>query len=362
VTTAAPLVYEPDSVLPPGETLLEVLDERAMTQAELALRTGLSTKHVNQIAKGAASVTAETAVLLERATGVSANVWLRLESAYQVARSLEGESARLEDDLDWLDQVPVLELKRRGYLTGSSDRIELLREVLTFFGVSSLSSWQAVWQKPTAYRRSKAFVSDPGATAAWLRIGEIQAAEVATNPYDRSALLLAIPRLRDLTTVDDPAEWFTPLRQMLADVGVALAVEPEIKGARVVGATRWLTPDKAMIQLSLRHKWSDVFWFTLFHEIGHLMLHSKKDVFINDQGPHSGEESEADAFASQVLIPRTHEDRLADLATEDDVRAFAAEIGIGPAIVVGRLQHDQRWPYSKGNGMRPRLVFAQRGR
>lgn len=359
MTTATPFVYEPDAVLPPGETLQEVLDERNMTQAELALRTGLSTKHVNQIVKGSAAISAETAVLLERATGVSANVWVRLESAYQVARSLDVESERLQESLDWLDQVPVTELRRRGWVSGAGDKVAQLREVFTFFGVSGLSTWQAVWQKPTAYRRSPAFTSDPGATAAWLRIGEIKAAAVPTAPYDKSALVKALPELRALTASQDPAEWYPELGRLLAEVGVAVVVEREITGARVVGATRWLTPEKAMIQLSLRHRWSDIFWFTLFHEIGHLLLHSKKDVFINDRGPHSGEEAEADAFAGQVLIPRQHEDRLAELASEADVVAFAAEIGVGPAIVVGRLQHDQRWPYSKGNRLRQRLTVAE---
>jgi hypothetical protein len=104
----------------------------------------------------------------------------------------------------------------------------------------------------------------------------------------------------------------------------------EIKGARINGAARWLTPSKALIQLSLRHRWSDIVWFTFFHELGHVLIHSKKDTFINDKGPHSGVEQEADAFAAQTLIPRRCEADLAQLATTPDVERFAAEIGIAP--------------------------------
>lgn len=350
--------YLPERMLPPGETLSEVLEERGMTQAELALRTGLSTKHVNQIVKGQAAVSAETAVLLERATGVSAAVWLNLESLYQVDRSLQGEAERMTGDFEWLKKVPTAELQKRGYVKKSSDRVQLLREVLNFFGVANQQTWVALWEKPTAYRRSRAFASDPLATAAWLRIGEIKAASIETTPFDKSLLQDCLPSLRELTRVADPNVWQPQLNEILAAAGVAVVLEPEISGARVVGATRWLTPTRALIQLSLRHRWSDILWFTVFHEVGHLLLHSKKDVFINDPGPHSGAEAEADAFASRTLIPREHEARLAYLTTEAEVRLFADELGVGPDIVVGRLQHDQRWPHSKGNSLRRRYQFS----
>jgi HTH-type transcriptional regulator/antitoxin HigA len=149
------------------------------------------------------------------------------------------------------------------------------------------------------------------------------------------------------------------MRELGQAVGVAIVLEPEIKGARIAGAARWLTPDKAMVQLSLRHRWSDIFWFTVFHELGHIVLHSKKDVFINDPGPHSGAELEADAFAAQLLIPRDNEARLGTLQSDDDVRTFADEIGIGPDIIVGRLQHEGRWAFSRGNSLKHRFIFTQ---
>ena len=141
-------------------------------------------------------------------------------------------------------------------------------------------------------------------------------------------------------------------------MGVVVVAEPEIKGARINGAARWLGPDRALLQLSLRHKWSDIFWFTFFHEAGHLLLHSKKQAFINDVGEHSGVEQEADAFASQALIPERYVAELASLTTQDDVIDFAGRVGVAPGIVVGRLQHDGRWPYKQGNALKQRLAFS----
>jgi HTH-type transcriptional regulator/antitoxin HigA len=243
-------------------------------------------------------------------------------------------------------------------VTADKDHLKTLRGVYRFFGVANRAAWDALWSKPTAYRTSKAFVSDPGAVAAWLRIGELRAATIDCDPFDRTALAELLDKLRELTTVDDPRVWSPDLVQSCSHVGVAVVIEPETTGARINGAARWLTPTKALVQLSLRHRWNDIFWFTLFHELGHLLLHPKRETFLNDVGRHSGVEQEADAFASQVLIPRRREVQLAHLNTPADVREFAAELRIAPGIVVGRLQHDGRWPFNRGNDLKQRFVFA----
>jgi HTH-type transcriptional regulator/antitoxin HigA len=357
-TTAAEYRYEPDVVLPPGATLAEVLNDAGMTQAELAKRTGLSTKHINQIVNGSAPITPETALLLERATGITARVWNNLEVAYREHESRRHEEERLTADLDWLEVLPVNELVRRGWVDRSASPLDQLRSVCRFFGVANRAAWDALWHKPTAYRTSKAFTSNPGAVAAWLRIGEIQASSIECGPFSRAGLIDLLDAFRELTMDTDPRSWWPTLVGKCTEVGVAVVAEPEIKGARINGAARWLSRDKALVQLSLRHRWNDIFWFTFFHEIGHLVLHSKKDTFINDVGAHSGVEQEADGFASQVLIPRQYEPELAELETLTDVRQFAARLRIAPGIVVGRLQHDQRWPFSRGNEVKQRFIFT----
>jgi HTH-type transcriptional regulator / antitoxin HigA len=357
MTTPRVYSYEPDLVLPPGDTLAEVLDDAGMTQAELAKRTGLSTKHVNQIVNGAASITPETALLLERATGIRARVWSNLEVAYREHLSRQEESATLLADIGWLELLPLRDLIKRGWVEAAQDPVRRVRSVCQFFGVANRSAWEAVWEKPTAYRTSRAFKSDPGAVAAWLRIGEIKAAEIDCAPYDRSGLTALLAELRRLTSETDPDIWYTALVQLCAGVGVTVVLEPEIKGARINGAARWLSPDKALVQLSLRHKWNDIFWFTFFHEVGHLLMHSKKDTFLNDVGVHSGVEEEADGFAGQLLIPRHFEAELAEVHSLDDARALAAELDVAPGIVVGRLQHDKRWPYNRGNDLKQRFTL-----
>jgi HTH-type transcriptional regulator/antitoxin HigA len=208
------------------------------------------------------------------------------------------------------------------------------------------------------YRRSKAFASDPGAVAAWLRIGEIAAADLDCEEFDRAQFTGVVSEARALTREMDPRVWFPRLVDMCSAAGVAIVLKPELKGARINGAARWLTPNKALIQLSLRHRWSDILWFTFFHEAAHLVLHSKRETFINDTGQHSGVEQEADAFAAETLIPRRFEADLSTIETTLDAEEFASRVGISAGIVVGRLQHEGRWPFSAGNSLKQRLVFS----
>jgi addiction module HigA family antidote len=354
--------FRPDYAVPPGETLVEVLSERGMSQAELARRTGLSTKHINQIVLGAATLSAETAVKLELVTGVSAQVWTALEAAYQVAKSRQDEFDRLEEQVDWLHQLPVAELARRGFVSSGTSPVERLREVLAFFKVASPDAWQQVWAAPTAYRKSLAFEVDYGALAAWLRIGEIRADQAELPPFDRTRFRDALPRIRTLTTIDDPKTWLPQLETMCADAGVALVVEREITGARINGAVRWLPSERPLIQLSGRHRWADIFWFTFFHEAAHVLLHDRRRFTIVEgiERPDTDNamEQEADEFAGRLLLPRTLDNQLSGVRSQAQTVALAREAGIHPGIVVGRLQHDKIIPYSHYNKLRARLTFT----
>ena len=348
--------YEPDIIYAPGETLVEWLGEHGMTQAELAARMGLSAKHVNQIVKGVAPVTTETALGLEQVTRVPAEFWNNLELNYRAYLTRCAERERLAHDIGWLDGLPISELVKREWISKETAGAERVREACSFFGVASVAVWRDLWQQPAAaYRASKAFSKNPGAVAAWLRIGEIEGSKIECEGFNKSALRAMLPELRSIANEADPAVWVPIVRERCRQVGVAFVVEPEIRGARLNGATRWLRPNKALVQISTRHKRHDIAWFTLFHEIGHLLLHSKKETFINDGESAASVEQDADAHASRVLIPREQEHELGDLHTESDVKRFAASIGVPPGIVVGRLQHIGWWKHSEGNNLRWRF-------
>jgi hypothetical protein len=245
-------------------------------------------------------------------------------------------------------------------LPRGSDGPELVEHVLGFLGIAHPDQWR---EPQVAYRKSQKFDSDQFALATWLREGELQATDLECAPYDEEHFLDVLQGARSLTRLA-PEAWWPELQVRCASAGVAVALVDVYAGAKANGATRWLAPDKALIQLSLRYSWEDIFWFSFFHEAGHVVLHRKKDVFVEVAGkdrsgdPHEQQlEAEADRFAAKTLIPPPHHKRLAGLNLRD-VEAFAQMLDVAPAIVVGRMHHDGLLPWNQGNAFRRRLKFV----
>lgn len=344
--------YVPANIPPPGDTLRETLDALGMSQSKLASRTGLTLKHINQIIQGNASISPGTAVALERATGVPASFWNSLESQYQDHRVRLEEASKLATQAEWIDKMPVADLRKRGLISATKrEPGRLLQELLTFFGVATISAWETTWDQPAAaFLQSSAYSIDPAAVSAWLRLGELAAQEMEHQPFDRAALKSLLPELRTMT-LEDPADFYPRLVKKLAETGVCLVLVPDVAGTRASGATRFLSPTRAVIQLSNRGKRNDKFWFALFHEIGHLLLHSKKETFMRfDDAEARGEgalvEEEANAFAGKLLIPAEAEAELLAIRSPADAKALASRLGIAPGIVAGRYQREtKQWSF-----------------
>jgi len=249
------------------------------------------------------------------------------------------------------------ELAKRNIVASTGDKITRLEQLLRFFGVADRTAWERIWLTPVAsFRRSKAFQVNPGAVATWLRLGELEAQRLECQLYDASRFRQALQKIRILTPMD-PAISYPRIVRLCADAGVAVVVVKEVKGCRATGAARWLTPTKALIQLSLRHKWEDIFWFALFHEAGHVLLHSKKETFIHDDQDDEVER-EANQFAATALIPPAYESRLRSVVAPAEAKILANDLGIAPAIVVGRLQNERIFDWNQGNSLRRRFDVA----
>jgi HTH-type transcriptional regulator / antitoxin HigA len=335
--------YFPDSVSAPGETLLEVLSAQGISQADLAERTGRPTKTINEIIKGKAAITPETAIQLERALGTAASFWITREQQYREFLARERELAQLARQVSWLKTVPYRAMMKNGWIPAATDKITILQNVLTFFGVASIASWDDVWGDcKVHFRRSTAFKSSPGAIAAWLRRGELEAQNIRCGEFALDNFKKVLTDIRKLTG-EMPTDFGTTIVQKCSAVGVRVVFIPELPGTCAWGATRWLMPTCALMQLSLRYKTDDHFWFTFFHEAGHIVLHGKKDIFIDNQ--HSSldkKEAEANTFASDWLIPPDQYRVFSESGANNcaQIRRFAEQLEIAPGIVVGRLQHD----------------------
>lgn len=359
---AAKLVpFQPNYVTRPGEVLESHLEARGMTKAEFANRCGRPLKTISEIVHGKAAITPETAIQFERVLGVPATLWLALESRYRLDLAKRAERASLARFLPWTEQFPVKDLLRHGAFEDPASETDLVGKLLAFFGVGTVDGWEETFGTlRVAYRRSAAFAASPGSMTAWLRLGELAADALTCAPYEKRAFKEALAGCRTLTErpfVDAHPE----LVERLAAAGVALVLVPELPKTHVSGVSRWLAKDRALIQMSLRHKTGDHAWFTLFHEAAHVLLHSKKGVYIDEpNGERTDEEEEADRFARDLLIPPgtfssfVHAGEFSETA----VRRFAANVGVAPGIVVGRLQHEGHVPFAALNRLKERLTWA----
>jgi HTH-type transcriptional regulator/antitoxin HigA len=333
--------FAPDWALLPGDALRAELEARQMTQTDLASRTGLSTKHLNQIIKGLVPLSSDTAIRLELALGVPSRLWNVLEAAHQDRLTYTRTRERLKEYLPWLRRFPIAELIKRKVLS-EGEPTSQVEQLLRFFRIASPSAYEQVWKEPIAlgFRRAQKHKVDPDATAVWVRLGEIAAEDVETKPFDPSRLRSLVPRLRGLTLLEDRAG-FAQLQRECVGVGVAVVFVEEVKGSRANGATRWLGPDKAAIILTARYVWADIFWFSLFHELGHILLHPRRLTFIhlNDGDDGDGRESEADVFASKALLPGVSESELRLTSTLVGVEELAQGADVDPGIVAGMYGH-----------------------
>ena len=351
--------FQPDFAIHPGETLAETLEDLGMSQAELAQRMGRPLQMVSEIIQAKKAITAETAIQIERATGVPANFW----NASQ--RNYEATLARLQEDRDlapvssWLNQFPLKALIQLHWLPHCHSPAEQLRALLNFFGVAGIKEWNTLWTTPAvAFHKSTAFQANPMAAAAWLRQGERLAHHIRTEPYNPNAFLKALHEIRTLTASHDPL-FVSRATDLCRAAGVALVIVPELPATRAYGATRWLTPTKAILQLSLRGKTDDLLWFTFFHEAAHILKHGKRDAFIEAPGATTDHETrrkeiEANTFAADFLIPKSAFAQLLQERpfTTQSINRFAAQLGIAPGIVVGRLQHDKLLPHNHLNALK----------
>ncbi len=353
--------YTPDEVSRPGETLLEVIMELGMTQAELAERTGRPRKTINEIINGIAAITPETALHLERVLGIPASFWNNRESHYREYLARKAEQERLEKEIKWVDNFPLSAMAKLGWIDNPRDKVEKLKALLSYFGVASPESWFQMWRGRAAeYRKSKTLNSSDYALAAWLRRGELVAQDVPCEPFEERRFKAILAGLRALTRYE-PSAYLLQIQKACAECGVAVVFIPELPGTRAWGATRWLSPSKALIQLSLRGKTDDQLWFTFLHECCHILKHGKREEFIETDEGCSDKEDEANRFAEELLIPRGSFQDFVEKGSFSGVAVleFAYEIGIAPGIVVGRLQKEGYIPWKNLNGLKRKLDIRE---
>ena len=361
MTTSSPRTYS-DLPIPPGEVLEEELEARWMTQKELAARLGRPAQAINEIIGGKKTITPETAIGLGKVLGIDAQFWTTLETDYRMTLARKREEDTLTANVQWLENYPIRDMLKRGWIQAGRDRSGRLEALMSFLGVA-IAEPQAV-QKAVGFRITEAAQHKVslGALAVWLRKGELDAQKVSTADYDEETFKEALSQIREMTS-QAPSEFIPAMSALCAEAGVAFCMVRELPKSGANGATRWLTDRKALIQMSIRNKGADIFWFTFFHETCHLLRYrTQRRIVIDglDADPEVAEiEAEADRFARDFLIaPQDWNGFCADDDfTPGSVQEFARSVGVAPFIVVGRLQKERHIGYNQLTTLKPRYQW-----
>lgn len=366
VVAQSTYAYQPDHAAAPGDLIQEYLETLDISGRELARRCGRSPKLIAEIISGKAPVEPETALQLERVLEVSASIWMGMEGSYRLQLARAKESPALAEYASWAKKFPLKDLSARGLLKLSANAAEQVTEVLKFFGCGNVDACEERFTElsAAAFRHSPSFDSDQASLLAWLRIGDVKAEEVDAEDYDRATFISALKQIRDLAIEPQATVFLPKIQELCAEAGVIFLLERALPKVSLSGVSRWISPRRALIQQTARYLSDDHFWFTFFHECAHILLHSRKSIFLDGKGlTHVAAELEAEAndWAADFLIPSEEMTKFISrfTYTQSEVVSFAKKHRVSPGIVVGQLQHRKVLPYSsKMNNLRQRYVWT----
>jgi addiction module HigA family antidote len=285
----------------PGETLAEKLDEMNLGPKEFALRTGKPEKTIIAVLNGKSAITPDMAVQFEQVTMIPANFWMNHQRNYDEFVARMKRKKDIAAAIPWAKKFPLAEMIRKGWLPPAKSMEEKTIELLNFFSFSNHSAWEEYYfkqQLKVAFRISLKKTVDPYTISAWLRKGEFQAAELQSEKYNAKAFKESLPELQQVM-FNQRKDYFNIVQKICLRVGVKVVITPGINKVPISGSTRWIK-DTPLIQLSDKYKNTEAFWFTFFHEVGHILLHGKKDIFLEKveySDKQQNQEEEADAFA-----------------------------------------------------------------
>ncbi|KXK26866.1 MAG: putative HTH-type transcriptional regulator YddM [candidate division WS6 bacterium OLB20] len=333
-------------IIPPGETIKEQLAYLGMSQKELATRMNYSEKAISKLINGKVSLTTDTALELENIFGIPAVFWINLDANYQLRKKRQEDITVSKSEIDIARRYKCYaEISNRGYVKKTSDWHLRVKELCRFFGVSNLGQIMKL-DYGVAFKQASSRSIDSYSVQCLLRIGELEAQDISVPDFNKEGLKELIPQIRSLITLPIE-EAIQNLRVLLNSVGVRLVLTPSISKTMINGAVKW-SDDRPTIQVTDYKKAVDIFWFTIFHELGHVLLHGrgKGKRFVDTYSNLSSKENielEANQFAQNTLIP---EDAFNDFIEngsfyEADIIGFSAVVGIPASIIAGRLAHDK---------------------
>lgn len=335
-------------IIHPGETIKEILEERNISQQELSLRTGVSAKHISTVLGGEKNISVSFAKKLEYAFNIDAEFWMNLQNQYDKEildfDELHSISA---DEISVIKSIKkIMEyIIQKGFISNVSQAEQKILELRKYFNVSNLTSIPQL-VSCGSFRAQTTAKCDPYVLFAWQKICESLSESIETeniSPKKQVEKLISLcPKIKELSLLSHK-KFINLLQEYFASCGIAFVIAPSFKGAPVQGFIKTDPNGKTTICITFRQKRADIFWFTLFHEIGHFINGDSKQKFIDFESVENAREKKADKFAQNSLL---NADEYFKFVSEKDyslyaIKSFAKSQNVAPFIVIGRLQNDK---------------------
>ena len=347
--------YEELIAFHPGYYVKEIIEDMGITQSEFAQRLNTTDKTLCKLVNAEISLSDDLAQKLAQMMGTSVKVWLDLQTSY-TEKILEIKKRKaLDEEKRYLKILDYSYFRRLHVVKDTRNSAERIAELQKFFKVSSLS---VLGEKDflVACKTAVQDVTEKNIVSsnAWIQTALNGAEKMVCKPFNKKRLQSYLPEIRTMT-LQDPSVFFPRLCAIFQECGVAFILLPHLKNSGVNGAVKWINPEKVLLAINNRRLYADVFWFSLFHEIRHILQQKIKETFISSDKTaciscaDKELEADADRFAGDYLIARGEYEKFIGNKTwnENNVRIFAQQVGIHPGVVVGRLQHDGHLDYNQ---------------
>ena len=261
----------------------------------------------------------------------------------------------IDNASEWAKEFPYAQMAKKNWVPSTRKIEEKTVNMLNYFGIASHRAWDKLYVetelKVAAYTSLKQ-THQPHAISAWLRKGELQAKQIKVPEYNIKTLKNNISQMRQLMVNQPVGFFFEQLQKLCLIAGVVLLFTPKLPKVPLSGSTRWLN-NTPLIQMTARYKRNDNFWFTFFHELGHVILHGKKYISLENvdfAAADPEKEEEAHNFAIKHTFTKQQEKEILQnkVITEKDIIDYSEKFNTHPAMIIGRLQHDGIIHYSVG--------------
>ena len=331
----------------PGETIKELIEEQGMSQEELAKRTTLSTKHISKIINGKMKISAMFAKKLEYVFNIPAKFWMNLQLIYDN----EEIEIKEKNDIKEAEYLILKELKKvtdycieNKIISASENKSSQVLEMRKFLRVSTLDSLSSLsLTKQVAFRVQTQKIINVNILHAWQRLCEYYTEnEEPENIFSVEKLKKEIDNIK-ATMFLEVNDMRIKLKEIFSKCGVIFEIIPHFTGAPVQGYLANKN-DKIILCMTLRQSFADIFWFTLFHEIGHLVNDDLKGLFIDFiEYSTDKKEKNADIFAKNALINELDYINFIEKMplTLENINLFAKKQKVKPYIVIGRIQKEK---------------------